>query len=346
MTITVFGAGAIGGCIGAYMARAGEDVLLVDRAQAHVAAINAGGLRISGFDNITVPTRACTPEELPSRLPGGLGLVFLAVKSQDTEGALATLLPMAGPETVVVSLQNGMNPPLIAQRMGAERTIGAFVSFPADWQGPGHVEHGGAGNIWVGELDGRITPRLRRVHELLSHSVTPHLTDNIYGYLWAKQIDSSLLYAQACTQETMADTYADPRYQPLLIALLGEGVAVAQAAGVRLEVFDDFDLRLMRPTTPAGTAAATEALNRFAAFWRPRIKKRSGPWRDIAVRKRPTEVDYMVGAVVAEGCRLGVPCPLNERLVQLIHAIERGERAQGLHNLDELEIARRSLPPS
>ena len=339
MTITIFGAGAIGGCVGAYMARAGEDVLFVDRMVEHVDAMNASGLRLSGFDTMQVAAKAC----LPGELQGPLGLVFLAVKSQDTAGALETIVPLAGPETVVVSLQNGINPPLVAARLGAQRTIGAFVTFPADWQGPGHVEHGGAGHIWVGELDGRFTPRLERIRALLSHSVTPHITDNIYGYLWAKQIDSSLLYAQATTNESMADVYANPRYQPLLIALLGEGVAVAAAAGIRLEVFDDFDLRLMRPTTRAEERAAANALSRFAAFWRPRVKKRSGPWRDIAVRKRPTEVDAMVGSVVAEGRRLGLRLPLNELLVRQIHEIERGERVQGTQNLDELELARRTL---
>jgi len=339
MTITIFGAGAIGGCVGAYMARAGEDVLFVDRMVEHVDAMNASGLRLSGFDTMQVAAKAC----LPGELQGPLGLVFLAVKSQDTAGALDTIVPLAGPETVVVSLQNGINPPLVAARLGAQRTIGAFVTFPADWQGPGHVEHGGAGHIWVGELDGRFTPRLERIRALLSHSVTPHITDNIYGYLWAKQIDSSLLYAQATTNESMADVYANPRYQPLLIALLGEGVAVAAAAGIRLEVFDDFDLRLMRPTTRAEERAAANALSRFAAFWRPRVKKRSGPWRDIAVRKRPTEVDAMVGSVVAEGRRLGLRLPLNELLVRQIHEIERGERVQGTQNLDELELARRTL---
>jgi 2-dehydropantoate 2-reductase len=333
MKIIVFGAGAIGGCVGAYMSRAGEDVLLVDRAAEHVAAMNASGLRISGFDQALIAVKACLPGEL--RAP--LGIVFLAVKSQDTAGALDVLAPLAGPDTVVVSLQNGMNPPLIAQRLGGQRTIGGFVSFPADWQAPGHVEHGGAGNIWVGELDGRITPRLRRVHELLSHSVTPHLTDNIYGYLWAKQIDCSLLFSQAVTNDDMADVYGSPRYQPLLIDLLGEGVAVADAAGVRLESFDGLDLSLMRPKTLAEREAAAQVLTRFAEFWRPRVKKRTGPWRDIAVRKRPTEVDYMVGAVVAEGRRLGLELPLNERLVRMVHEIERGERAQGAHNLDELD---------
>ena len=339
MSITVFGAGAIGGCVGAYMARAGEDVLLVDRAADHVAAMNASGLRITGFDQMQTAVKACLPQDLR----GPLGLVFLAVKSQDTQAALDVIEPLANADTVVVSLQNGMNPPRIARRLGAQRTIGGFVSFPADWQAPGHIEHGGAGNIWVGELDGQITPRLRRVHALLSHSVTAHLTDNIEGYLWAKQIDCSLLFAQAVTNDDMADVYGSARYQPLLIALLGEGVTVAERAGVKLEIFDNLDLRRMRPQTAAEAQAAAQVLTGFADFWRPRVKKRTGPWRDIAVRKRPTEVDYMIGAVIDEGKRLGLSLPLNEQLLLIVKEIERGQRQQGTHNLDELDQLRLSL---
>ena len=123
MSITVYGAGAIGGCVGAYMARAGEDVLLVDRAADHVAAMNATGLRITGFDHMHTPVKACLPEALR----GPLGIVFLAVKSQDTQAALDVIEPLADANTVVVSLQNGMNPPGIARRLGAHRTIGVRV---------------------------------------------------------------------------------------------------------------------------------------------------------------------------------------------------------------------------
>lgn len=339
MTITIYGAGAIGGLVGASMARAGEDVLLVDKVAEHVDAINTSGLRISGFDSFTVRTRACVPVAL--REP--LGVTFLAVKSQDTEAALDVLAPLAGPDTVLVSLQNGMNPPRIAARLGAERVVAAFVSFPADWQAPGHIEHGGSGNIWIGEMDGRLTERLSRIQRLLAHAVGAHVTDNIFGYLWAKQIDCSLLFAQAVTDETFADVYADKRYQPVLIALVGEGVSVAQAAGVRLQRFDEFDPLKLRPQTAAEEAEARAVLDRFADFCRPRVKVRSGPWRDLAVRKRPTEVDHMVGWVIAEGRARGIALPLNEHLVRQVKEIEQGQRTRGLHNLDELEKRRQEL---
>jgi 2-dehydropantoate 2-reductase len=340
--ITIYGSGAIGGIMGAFMAKAGEDVLFVDKAADHVKAMNETGLRISGTKSLQIPARAVLPKDLK----GPLGLVFLAVKSQDTGAALDTLAPLAGPDTVIVSLQNGMNPPLIAKRIGAEKVVGAFISFPADWQGPGHIEQGGFGNIWIGEWDGRITERLKLIEKLLSYSVNAHVTNNVVGYLWSKQIDCSLLFAQTVGDATFADTFGDARYQPALTALIGEGVGAALAAGVKLESFGAFEPLKLRPRNAAEENEARAVLNRFAEQTRTQIKVRSGPWRDLAVRKRATEVDYMVGWVIEEGRRRGVALPLNEALVQQVKELERGTRQRGLHNLDELEVLRKKLYPS
>ena len=337
--ITMFGAGAIGGCIGAHMVRAGETVQFVDKMIEHVEAMNSRGIRITGTETFAVPVKAC----IPSELRGPLDLVFLAVKSQDTDAALDIIAPLAGPETLLVSLQNGMNAPRIAARLGAEQVIPAFLSFPADWQAPGHIEQGGAGKIWIGEMDGRLTERLPHIKQLLAHAVTAHITQNIFGYLWAKQIDCSLLFAQAVTNETFSSLYGDPRYQPLLVALLGEGVAAALASGMRLECFDELDLLKMLPQTPAEEKEASAILTRFAEFWAPRVKVRSGPWRDLAVRKRTTEVDHMTGWVIYEGRRRGLALPLNEHLVQMVKDIEQGQRTHTLSNLDELEAQRQAL---
>jgi 2-dehydropantoate 2-reductase len=336
MAITVYGAGAIGGLAGAYLAKAGHDVLLVDKVPEHVEAINRDGLRITGAASFTVRVRACRSDELR----GPLDLTFLAVKSQDTDAALDVLAPLVGRDTVVVSLQNGMNPPRIAARIGADKVVAAFINFGADWQGPGHIEHGGPGAIYLGEMDGKKTQRLDRIQALLSTLMTVHTTDDIWSYLWGKQLDCSLLFAQAVTDETMADVFANPAYQPLLIALVGEGVGVAQAAGVTPRGFDGFDPLAMRPKTDAEVAHARAVLDRFAAYCRGLVKVRSGPWRDLAVRKRPTEVDHMVGWVIAEGRSRGIAMPLNERLVAQVKEIERGVRQRGLQNLDELERER------
>ena len=125
MTITVFGAGAIGGITGAALAKAGHDVLLVDRAADHVAAINAGGFTVErrqGAESVAV--RAITSDALET----GLDLVLLAVKSQDTPTALGVLAPRLAREGAIVSMQNGLNEELIASAVGEHRTVGCLVT--------------------------------------------------------------------------------------------------------------------------------------------------------------------------------------------------------------------------
>ena len=173
--------------------------------------------------------------------------------------------------------------------------------------------------------------------------MTVHTTDRIFDYLWAKQIDCSLFFAQTVSDETMADLFGNRRYQPVLIALVGEGLGVAQAAGITPRGFDGFDPLVMRPRTEAEAAAAHAVLDRFAAYNRGLVKQRSGPWRDLAVRKRPTEVDHLMGWVIAEGRARGIALPLNEHLLAQVKELERGVRQRGLHNLDELESRRAAI---
>lgn len=140
--ILVWGAGAIGGSIGAALVRGGHEVLFVDHAEDHVAAINRAGLEITGpVESYSVRARATTPE----RVAGVFETVLLAVKGQDTEAAVRALAPHLAPDGVVISAQNGLNERVIARIIGAARTIGCFVNFGADYHGPGVVMYGGRG---------------------------------------------------------------------------------------------------------------------------------------------------------------------------------------------------------
>src|SRR4051812_41708095 len=125
-SVVIWGAGAIGGTIGGFLARSGVRPLLVDQDEAHVEAIRERGLSISGpVAEFRVAVEAATPE----RAEGPFDLVLLAVKSQHTEAASRALAPQLAPSGAVVSLQNGLNEPTIAEVVGAERTVGAFVNF-------------------------------------------------------------------------------------------------------------------------------------------------------------------------------------------------------------------------
>jgi len=143
-----------------------------------------------------------------------------------------------------------------------------------------------------------------------------------------------MLFATALTNESIADALAMPAYRRLYVALAREILAVAAARAVRPEAFDGFDPAAYLPTAPAG--AAERSLDALVAHNRRSAKSHSGIWRDLAVRKRPTEVDAQLGIVVALGAEAGVPTPLTARLVALIHEIERGARPLSLDTLDEL----------
>jgi len=332
MRTLIWGAGAIGGTLGAYLARAGNDVTLVDIVDEHVDAIARGGLRVTGpIDELTVRVPAFTPRTLR----GTWDEIVLATKAHHTASASRALLPHLSAGGYVVSAQNGLNELAIAEVAGAERTVGAFVNFGADYLEPGVIHYGGHGAVVIGEIDGRITPRVTAIRDAW-RSFEPHaiVTPNIWGYLWGKEAYGAMLFATALTNESIADALAMPAYRHLYIALAREILAVAAARGVRPEAFDGFDPAAYLITAPPGEAE--RSLDALVAHNRRSAKSHSGIWRDLAVRKRPTEVDAQLGIVVTLAAEAGVPTPLTARLVALIHEVERGDRPQSLATLDAL----------
>ncbi len=331
----VWGAGAIGGSIGAALARAGHDVLFVDRAADHVAAINRSGLEITGpIHRYTVRAPARTPEQVE----GTFQTVLLCVKAQDTEAAVRALAPHLAGDGVVVSAQNGLNERVIAGIVGEARTIGCFVNFGADYHGPGLVLYGGRGAVVVGELDGRRSTRIEAIHRLfLTFDDDAVLTANIWGYLWSKLIYGTLLFATALTDDAIADVLDARRYRPVLAALGQEVAAVAAALRVRLEPFDGFDPAAF--TAGAPTDALARSFADMVAFNRRSAKTHSGIWRDLAVRRRRTEIDAQIGPIVAIGKEHGLATPLTARLIALIHDIEDGRQPQAWATLDALAAA-------
>ena len=333
--VLIWGGGAIGGTLGAYLARAGHDILIVDTAADHVARIDERGLTVTGpIEAFTVPIRAVTPEALE----GVFEHIVLAVKTPATRAAAQTLAPHLAPSGFVVSAQNGLNEYVIADVVGAERTMGCFVNFGADYHGPGEIMYGGRGAVVVGEIDGRITARAKALHALFQ-DFEPEavLTDNIFGYLWSKMAYGAMLFAEALTEASIADCLDHPDYRDLFIALAREVLAVAQAHHIALEAFNGFDPAAFLPGV--GDDAARSSLAELAAFNRRSAKSHSGIWRDIAVRKRKTEVDALPGAVPPLAEAKGLRAPLCTRLTELIHEVERGERPQSWQSLDALKAA-------
>ena len=329
--LVIWGAGAIGGTIGAALARAGKNPLLVDAAEDHVAAMKASGLKITGpHEDYTAPVRAASPNEVR----GPLKRVMLAVKSQHTSAAAQAIAPLLAPDASVLSLQNGLNGDALAAEVGAERVVLALVDIASDYHEPGVVHYGGRGSIYVGEPDGRITPRVNDYVALLKNfDQKIEASDNVLGLLWGKIAYGALLTATALTNDTMSAVIGDPRWNSVMGEVGGEIVRAARAAGVLPVGVDGFDAEAFGKGDAAGIAASCEAI---AEHYRHSAKTHSGIWRDLAVRKRKSEVAPMLAPVFAAGRKHRVGTETTERLAAMIEDIESGRRSFSPDNLAEL----------
>lgn len=330
--ILIWGAGAIGGTLGAYWARAGRPVLLVDVVEDHCAVCAREGLSIEGpVETFTQRIPALTPAELH----GQFRCIVLAVKAQATEAALDSLAPHLADDGFILSAQNGLNEIVIARRVGEDRTMGCFVNFGADWLAPGRILFGNRGAVVVGEIDGSVRPRTRQMHELLAlFEPQAVLTDNIWGYLWGKLAYGAMLFATALTPDSMSANFAHPRRFAAFNQVGREVMAVATARGVRPIGFNGFDPAAFAPDAPLQASQASIAA--LAEFNRHTAKTHSGIYRDLAVRKRRTEVDPQIGMIATLGAEVGVATPAIIRLVELIHDIEEGRRSLSESSFEEL----------
>jgi 2-dehydropantoate 2-reductase len=312
--LTIIGAGAIGGTIGAHLIRDGHDVLLCDADPAHVEAINERGLTICGpVENFTVRARAVLPGDLPASLPRAA----VAVKSHHTAAAAELLRGRLDPDGYVVSFQNGLTTGTLAAVVGPGRVVVSFVNFGADWLEPGRIMQGNVGTFRIGEPGGGVSDRVRELADALPYA---QATDNIMGFLWGKEAYGAMLYAGAVSDLSIADSLEDPRWRPLMLAIAREVLAQAP---VRPEGFDGFE-----PGDLEGSLA------RLVTFNRETAKTHSGIYRDLMVRKRKTEVDDLLRDLNG---------PLTTFTGELIRAIERGERTCEVANLELLAAYERTL---
>lgn len=331
-TILVWGGGAIGGTLAAYWARAGESVLMVDIVAEHVEVCRSRGLHVFGpVAEFTVRVPPVTPD----KVQGTFRRCVLATKAPATKTALAQLERHLAGDGFILSAQNGLNELTIAEAVGKDRTIGCFVNFGADWHGPGEIMFGNRGAVVVGEIDASIRPRTREMHNLLQRfEPDAVLTDNIWGYLWGKLAYGAMLFATALTADSMADNFADPRRTPAFETLGREVMAVAMARGIKPVGFNGFDPEAFIPA--ASPARAKASIADLADFNRHTAKTHSGIYRDLAVRKRRTEIDPQIGIIVTLGQEAGVATPALARLVALIHDIEDGKKPLAFATFEEL----------
>jgi 2-dehydropantoate 2-reductase len=330
MRMIVIGAGPIGGIIGGRLARAGQDMTFVDVDQEHIAAIRRNGLQVDvPYGSFNVKIRILSPDEIDGKFDVG----FIAVRSNYTRDALATVMPHLTNNGVLVSLQNGINPPLLEERVGTDRTIGVAIRMGSTRPAPGHVRTATRGHLYLGHLHGKTTPQLEKLNALLGSVIPSEISDNILGVLWSKLTYTCLGYFGSLADASLTTSCATPSERRMLVDFFAEVVVVGTAAGARFIPLAEYNPPDFHPSQPLDRRLA--ALDEMAKSWKSDDRK--GPLRQI-MRGVKTEVDFTLGHVVREGERLRIRTPLCGKLLAMIHQLEEGKRKLARENYAELAL--------
>jgi 2-dehydropantoate 2-reductase len=324
----VIGTGPIGGIIGGRLARAGYDISFVDIDQEHVAAIRKNGLQVDVPDGaFNVRVKISFPEEIEGKYDVGL----IAVRSNYTPDALRTVMPHLTENGLLVSMQNGINPPLLADQVGMNRTIGMAIRMGCRKVASGHVQTAIRGHLYIGHLHGKITPQLEDLQRTLNQVMDTEITDNILGVLWSKLTYTCLGYYGSLADASLVESCASEICRRNLTDFFAEVVAVGKASQARFISLAEYDPLDFHPSIPFEKRLA--AVDQFAQLWK--IDDRKGPLRQIQ-KGIKTEVDFTLAYVVRQGEKLKIATPLCRRVLDIIHELERGTRKLGLQNYDEL----------
>jgi 2-dehydropantoate 2-reductase len=306
MKIHILGAGSLGCAIGGTLAAAGSQVTLITRSREHVDAVNARGLVMrdaQGGERI-VPVAAATD----ARGLAPADLVIVLVKSFHTEAAIEGYKSAVGEKTIVMSLQNGLgHEEVLAKAVGRERLLAGKTYVGGVFLAPSVVRVGVQGKLTlIGEPAGGISARVQRVAaEFERAGLMTTASNNITGVIWDKLLVNTATGAlSAITRLPYGQLYAVPELEATAVAAVAEAMAVARAKGVTLSIKEPVDAWRM-----AGAGLGTD----FKASMLQSLERGS-----------VTEIDFINGAVVHEGERLGVPTPVNRTLVACVKGIEKG----------------------
>jgi len=306
--IGVLGAGALGCAIGGVLTEAGHEVWLINRNAAHVEAMTQRGLvlRTDGVDR-TVRVRAVTSAVGVDSASRPADLLIVLVKSFHTEDAMRSAVSLVGPQTTVLSLQNGLgHEDVLAEMVGRDKLLAGKTYVGGTQLAPGHVIAGTRQKLTViGELDGAVSARAKAIAAVFNAAgLDTTVSDNILGTIWDKLLVNVATGAlSGITRLPYGELYQVPELEACAVAAVTEAMAVARACGVRLSITNPVDAWHM-----AGAGLPFE----FKPSMLQSLEKGS-----------ITEIDYINGAVVQQGARHGIPTPVNQTLVAAIKGIER-----------------------
>lgn len=352
MRAAIYGAGSLGTILGAFITKNGGQIDLINRNKAHVEALRANGAKVVGTLNFTQEVSALRVDQME----GEYDIIFLMTKQQHNPEVVSSLLPFLAQDGVIVTLQNGIPELGIAQIVGAGRVLGCTVAWGATMTEPGVCELTSepdsltfslgipAGLDAAASMSDQAqspaqTPaqaKLPQVKALLEMMGPVHIDENFIGSRWSKLlINAAFSGMSAVLGATFGEAAGDKRSRKIVQALIKECLDVCAAAGVRIEPIQGKDVaKLLDYHGPVKKAISFMII---PIAIRKHALLKASMLQDLEHGKL-TEVDAINGVVSDWGRKVGCPTPMNDKVVEVVHAIEKGSRTPCWDNLSEFGV--------
>jgi 2-dehydropantoate 2-reductase len=334
MRIALVGVGSLGTIIGALLAKADEDITLVDANFEHVQALNEKGATITGHMDIQVPVKAVTPD----KMQGPYDLVIYLVKSTYDDDALPALLPHLNHESVVLTLQNGIPEDKVASIVGGERTVGGAVGWAGIFRGPGTSELASQPEVMtydIGELDGSASERIKEIKAVLDKAGKTEITSNLTGIRWSKLLVNVSLSGMStilgCNGAAILD---DEKALRAAVTIMVETLKTAAALGIKVEPMQGVDPNLLFEVIRQGEENAFAVMRMIG---QPHREGKASMLQDLEKGRR-CEVEAINGYLERKAREAGVDTPVNDKVTAIIRDIQEGKAKPRFENLDFIEV--------
>ena len=330
MRTAIYGAGSLGTILGAFISKAGVEIELINRNKAHVEALQVSGAKVVGTMEFTQKVTAYTPDQMS----GTYDIIFLMTKQQHNAEVVTMLKDYLAEDGVLVTFQNGLPEMLIADILGAERVLGSTVAWGATMQSPGVCEltsHPDALTFSLGAITPERPKHFDKVKELLEHMGTVDVEENFIGTRWSKLlINSAFSGMSAVLGCTFGEAAKEKESRRIVQALIKECIDVCSAGGIRIEPVQGKDIvKLLDYSNPIKKAFAYMII---PIAIRKHALLKASMLQDLE-KGKITEVDSINGAVSEFGRKVSCPTPMNDKVVEIIHRIEKGELKPSFDNL-------------
>ncbi len=318
----IYGAGSLGTVLGAYITKNGGEVDLINRNRQHVAILNEKGARITGTVEMTVPVKAITPDEME----GKYDVIVLLTKQLFNKEVVTFLKDYLSEKGVIVTLQNGIPEPGIAEIIGEEHTMGCAVEWGAALVEPGVCEltsEPDSLSFHMGKMNGITDEQFREVKALLELMCPVHEEPNLMGARWSKLlINATFSGLGTVVGGVFGDVSEDKKGKQVAIRCMKECIDVGHAAGVEFAPVQGKNI--------VGLFYYKGALKRaFGTLLLPVAMKKHrliepSMLQDLK-KGKPCEIDAINGVVCEFGRKYGVKTPVNDRIVEIVKKIQAGE---------------------